>query len=565
MKRVIECVPNISEGRDKAKIKRITDIVEKVDGALLLNVDPGKATNRTVITIGGSPEDVMEAAFQLIKKASEEIDMSQHSGAHPRFGATDVCPLVPVSNVTMEECIEYARILGKRIGEELSIPVYFYENAATSSDRSNLATVRSGEYEGLKDKLSDSNWKPDHGPSAYNESVSRSGVTAVSARDFLVAYNINLNTTSTRRANSIAFDIRERGRVKREGNSLTGKIIKDNSGNPVSEPGLLKCVKGIGWFIEEYGVAQISYNLTNISVTSIHEAFDKTCERALARGIRVTGSELIGLVPKKALLEAGEYFLKKQERSLGLHEEEVLKIAVKSLGLDELAPFNVRERIIEYVLEDRLSDSSKLVDLNLKEFAHETAAESPAPGGGSISAYVGALGVSLGTMVANLSAHKRGWDDKWEYYSEWAVKGQQYKQRLTELVDEDTEAFNQIMAAFGLPKGSEAEKEARKQAISDATKGAILIPLEVMKNAADSMEVMLEMSQTGLEASISDAGVGALCARTAVRGAWLNVRINAKDLNDQSFIDDVMNEASAYMSKADELESKIIGFVEDKI
>lgn len=565
MKRVIECVPNISEGRDPAKIKRITDEVEKVEGALLLNVDPGKATNRTVITIGGSPESVVEAAFRLVKKASEEIDMSQHSGAHPRFGATDVCPLVPVSGVSMEECVEYAHILGKRIGEELSIPIYFYENAATKDDRANLATVRSGEYEGLIDKLKDSNWKPDHGPAEFSDSVAKSGVTAVSARDFLVAYNINLNTTSTRRANAIAFDVRERGRVKREGGKLTGKIMKDEDGNPISEPGLLKCVKGIGWFIEEYGVAQISYNLTNISVTSIHEAFDKTCERAEARGIRVTGSELIGLVPKNALLDAGRYFLQKQERSLGIHDDEIMKIAVKTLGLDELAPFNLRERVIEYVLADRLKSDSKLVDLDLVEFANETAAESPAPGGGSISAYVGALGVSLGTMVANLSAHKRGWDDKWEYYSEWAVKGQEYKSRLTDLVDEDTEAFNQIMAAFGLPKGSDEEKQARKAAIAEATKGAILIPLQVMKTAAESMEVMLEMAKTGLEASISDAGVGALCARTAVRGAWLNVRINAKDLNDEQFVNSTMKQAKAYLDLAENTEREIIELVEAKI
>jgi len=565
MKQIIECVPNISEGRDPEKIKRITDVVETVEGVMLLNVDPGKATNRTVITFAGEPEAVIEAAYLLVKKASEEIDMSKHSGEHPRFGATDVCPLVPVANITMEETVKYARKLGERIGNEIGIPVYFYENAATSDDRKNLATVRKREYEGLKDKLSNPNWKPDAGTEQYNDLVKRTGATAVSARDFLVAYNINLNTTSTRRANAIAFDIRERGRVKREGDSLTGKILKDEKGNPISEPGLLKAVKGIGWFIEEYGVAQISYNLINISITSIHEAFDKTCERAEARGLRVTGSELIGLVPKKALLDAGKYFLKKQERSLGIHEEEIMKIAVKSLGLDELAPFNLRERVIEYVLEDRMHSGKRLVDMDLKSFANETASESPAPGGGSIAAYVGALGVSLGTMVANLSSHKRGWDEKWEYYSNWAEKGQAYKDRLLHLVDEDTNAFNKIMEAFGLPKGSDEEKAARKQAIQDATKGAIQTPLDVMQTCVDSMEVMLEMAKTGLPASISDAGVGVLCARAGVRGAHLNVKINASGLEDKDFVKEVFAKADALSSKAEALENEIMALVEEKL
>ncbi|HAQ71850.1 MAG TPA: glutamate formimidoyltransferase [Flavobacteriales bacterium] len=565
MNKIIECVPNISEGRDPIKIKAITDVVETVEGAMLLNVDPGKATNRTVITIAGEPNAVIEAAFRLVKKASEVIDMSSHKGEHPRFGATDVCPLVPIANISMEEAIECARKLGKRIGEELEIPTYFYENAATSENRRNLATVRSGEYEGLKDKLSDSNWKPDFGSSTYSALVKKTGAIAVSARDFLVAYNINLNTTSTRRANSIAFDIRERGRAKREGDSLTGKIIKDEKGNPVNEPGLLKCVKGIGWFIEEYGVAQISYNLTNISITPIHVAFDKTCERAELRGIRVTGSELIGLVPKKALLDAGKYFLLKQERSTGVHEEEIMKIAIKSLGLDELAPFNLRERVIEYVLEDRMNSSKKLMGMTLTEFANETASESPAPGGGSTSAYVGALGVSLGTMVANLSSHKRGWDDKWEYYSEWAAKGQSYKDHLMYLVDEDTNAFTKIMDAFGLPKGNESEKTARKQAITAATKGAIQVPLSVMKTTLDSMEVMLEMAKTGLPASISDAGVGALCARTAIRGAHLNVKINAAGLNEKSYVNDLYKESDMILAKAEELENEILELVMSKI
>lgn len=564
--KIIECVPNISEGRDPQKIKAITDVVETVEGVMLLNVDPGKATNRTVITFAGEPGAVIEAAFRLVKKASELIDMSKHKGEHPRFGATDVCPLVPVSNISMEETAQYARQLGKRIGEELNIPVYFYENAASSEKRRNLAAVRSGEYEGLSEKLADPAWKPDHGPSVFDAHVQKTGATAVSARDFLIAYNVNLNTTSTRRANAIAFDIRERGRVKREGDPLTGKIVKDENGNPVNEPGLLKCVKGIGWFIEEYGIAQISYNLTNINVTPVHVAFDKTCERAEARGLRVTGSELIGLVPREALLDAGKYFLRKQNRSLGIDEDEIIRIAVKSLGLDELAPFNVRERVIEYILEDRMNEGKKpLVDMTLKRFASETASESPAPGGGSIAAYVGALGVSLGTMVANLSAHKKGWDDKWEYYSDWAEKGQQYKTKLMRLVDDDTRAFNKIMDAFGLPKKTEAEQAARKQAIQDATKGAIMVPFDTMETALESMEIMLEMAKTGLPASISDAGVGAMCARTAIRGAHLNVRINAKDLHDRQFADDILHRAAAIASKADALESEILTHVDAKL
>jgi glutamate formiminotransferase / formiminotetrahydrofolate cyclodeaminase len=545
--------------------RAITDVVETVEGVMLLNVDPGKATNRTVITFAGEPEAVIEAAFRLVKKASEVIDMSKHTGEHPRFGATDVCPLVPVANISMEETVKFAQKLGKRIGDELEIPIYFYENAATSDQRKNLSTVRSGEYEGLKDKLENPNWKPDAGSTSYNAKVERTGATAVSARDFLVAYNINLNTTSTRRANAIAFDIRERGRVKREGNPLTGKIVKDEKGNPVNEPGLLKCVKGIGWFIEEYGVAQISYNLTNISVTPIHTAFDKTCERALARGLRVTGSELIGLVPKQALIDAGKFFLDKQERSHGIHEEEIIKIAVKSLGLDELAPFNVRERVIEYILEDKMSAGSKLVEMSLTKFANETASESPAPGGGSISAYVGALGVSLGTMVANLSSHKRGWEDKWKYYSDWAAKGQVYKDELLRLVDEDTNAFNKIMDAFGLPKKTDADKAARKAAIANATKGATMVPFKVMETSLNSMEVMLEMAKTGLPASISDAGVGVLCARAAVRGAYLNVKINTKDFEDQAFVTDILAKAEAVAQKAEAMEVEIMTLVESNL
>ena len=558
---LIECVPNISEGRDPQKIKQITDVVETVEGVKLLNVDPGKATNRTVITFVGEPEPVIEAAFRLIQKASELIDMSQHKGEHPRFGATDVCPLVPIANITMDETVTYAHKLGERVGRELGIPGYFYENAATQEQRKDLAVVRKGEYEGLAEKLVDPNWAPDFGPAEFVK-AKNSGVTAISARDFLVAYNINLNTTSTRRANAIAFDVRERGRVKREGNPLTGKIVKDENGDPVSIPGLLKCVKGIGWYIEEYGVAQISYNLTNISITSIHEAFDVTCERAEKRGLRVTGSELVGLVPLNALLDAGKYFLRKQNRSLGVSEEEIIKIAIKSLGLDELAPFNPEERIIEYMIRDK---APQLIDMDLRAFANETAAESPAPGGGSISAYVGALGVSLGTMVANLSSHKRGWDDRWEEYSVWAEKGQAYKDELLRLVDEDTAAFNRIMDAFGLPKNTDEEKAARTAAIQAATRYAIDIPLKVMEVSYASMEVMKAMADSGLSASASDAGVGALCARTAVMGAGLNVRINTGSLEDKAYVEEVLAKGKALEEKANALEQAIVSVVMSKI
>jgi len=562
---LIECVPNISEGRDTAKIKAITAVVETVEGVKLLNVDPGKATNRTVITFVGAPEQVIEAAFLLIKKAAELIDMSKHSGAHPRFGATDVCPLVPIANITMEETVRFAHRLGERVGNELGIPGYFYENAAISEVRQNLAKVRSGEYEGLAQKLSNPDWRPDFGPAEFSERAQRTGCTAISARDFLVAYNINLNTTSTRRANAIAFDVRERGRAKREGNPLTGKIVKDENGEPVNIPGLLKAVKGIGWFIEEYGVAQISYNLTNINITSIHEAFDVTCQQAESRGLRVTGSELIGLVPLKALVDAGKYFLIKQSRSTGIAESEIIKIAIKSLGLDDLAPFHPRERIIEYMLEDADPGHKFLVSKTLEEFADETASESPAPGGGSIAAYVGALGVSLGAMVANLSSHKRGWDDRWEEFSNWAAKGQDYKSKLLFLVDEDTRSFNKILDAFGLPKATEADKVARKQAVQDATKYATEIPFQVLETAYASMEVMKAMAEIGLEASLSDAAVGAACARTAVISAFLNVKINAVGLDDKAFAEDILARSMAIRQKAESLEKEILDLVESKI
>ena len=563
MKQLIECVPNISEGIDKEKIRIISSTVEKIDGVKLLNVDPGKATNRTVITFIGEPKNVIEAAFLLIKKAQELIDMTQHYGEHPRMGATDVCPLVPISNISMEETVKWAHKLGERVGSELGIPVYHYEEAAQEEKRRNLANCRSGEYEGLSKKLVDPNWKPDFGPSEFNKSVEKSGATAISARDFLIAYNVNLNTTSTRRANAVAFDIREAGRIKREGNVLSGQIIKDADGNPLKIPGLFKSVKGIGWYIEEYGIAQISYNLTNINISPLHEVFDKTCERALARGMRVTGSELIGLVPKKVLIDAGKYFLKKQERSTGIHESEIIKIAIKSLGLDELAPFNPKKRIIEYMLESETKET--LINMTLTDFVNETASESPAPGGGSISAYCGAMGVSLGTMVANLSAHKRGWDDKWEKFSDWAEKGIEYQKLLLDLVDEDTNAFNKIMDAFRLPKDTEAAKEIRNNSIKNATKNAILTPFKVMENSYKSMELMKNMAEFGNPNSVTDAAVGALCARTAVMGAFLNVKINCKDYDDQNFIEDILKKGQKLLDKSCSLEKEIMKITNSKI
>jgi len=562
-KQLIECVPNISEGHDLDKIHAIANIVETVEGVKLLDIDPGAATNRTVITFVGEPGQVIEAAFKLIKKASELIDMSKHSGEHPRFGATDVCPLVPISGITLEETAKYAHKLGKRVGEELDIPVYLYEKAAQESKRVNLANCRSGEYEGLPKKLSDPNWKPDFGPTEFNKKVATTGATAISARDFLVAYNVNLNTTSTRRANAIAFDIREAGRVKREGNPITGKKVLDDLGEPVRIPGKLKAVKGIGWFIEEYGIAQISYNLTNISITSMHEAFDETCKAADERGLRVTGSELIGLIPLKAMLDAGDYFLKKQERSLGISEAEKIKIAVKSLGLDDLKPFNAEEKIIEYVLKDK--GIKQLVDLTLTDFADETAGESMAPGGGSISAYVGTLGVSLGTMVANLSAHKPGWDDRWEEFSAWAEKGQAYKNKLLALVDEDTNAFNKIIEGFRMPKGTDKEKKARAEVIEAATIYATKVPLLVMETACDSMEVMMAMAKGGLQNSLSDAGVGALCARTAVYGAYFNVRINAKDIKNRETAESLLGKAKSIFDKTIATENEMIAYINEKI
>lgn len=560
MTQLIECVPNFSEGNDLNIIKQITNEIESVEGVKLLNVDPGKATNRTVVTFVGNPEAVIEAAFLAIKKASEIIDMSKHKGEHSRMGATDVCPLIPIAGISMEETAEYAKKLGARVGKELNLAVYMYEAAQANKDRNNLSVIRGGEYEGFFKKIKLPEWKPDFGPAEHSV---KSGSTVIGARDFLVAYNVNLNTTSTRRANAIAFDVREAGRVKRDGNPVTGKIVTDEKGNPVNIPGSLKSVKAIGWFIEEYGIAQISMNLTNINITPVHIAFDEVCKKASERGIRVTGSELVGLIPLKAMLDAGKYFLEKQQRSTGVSEKELIKIAVKSLGLDELAPFNAEERIIEYLLKD--DSKSRLIKMNLVDFADETASESPAPGGGSISAYIASLGISLGTMVANLSSHKPGWDERWKEFSDWAEKGQNYKNELLKLVDEDTNAFNKIMIAFGLPKSTDDEKKARTQAIQEATRYATEIPFKVMQLAGESMEIIKKMVEIGNPNSITDAGVGALCARSAVIGAFLNVKINAKGLTDKAFASQLIAKGSVIESKTQELENEILRIINSSI
>ena len=560
-KRIIECVPNFSEGRNKEIIRQITNEIESVEGVKLLDVDPGKATNRTVVTFVGEPEHVIEAAFLAVRKASELIDMSKHTGEHPRMGATDVCPLVPVSGITMEETVEYARRLGERIGYELGIPVYCYENAAFTEERRNLASCRSGEYEGLPRKIADPKWKPDFGPAMFN---AKSGATAVGARDFLVAFNVNLNTTSVRRANAIAYDVREKGRPKRDGNPVTGKIVKDENGEPVMIPGSLKSVKAIGWYIEEYGIAQISMNLTSISVTPVHIAFDEVCRKADARGVRVTGSELVGLIPLKSMLEAGRYFLHKQKRSAGVSDEELIKIAARSMGLNDITPFKPEEKIIEYVM-NKGQTGKKLVSMSLSSFAYETAAESPAPGGGSVSAYIGALGVSLGTMVANLSAHKRGWDDRWEEFAAWAEKGVEIQKSLIRLVDEDTEAFNRILSAFSLPKKSEAEKEEREKAVQDATREAIMVPFRVMETASSAMGLIKEMVEEGNPSSVTDAGVGALAIRSAVKGAFLNVKINAKGLSDKEFSDHIIEKGALIEIETVRIEEEILEILNKKI
>ncbi|MCR9287193.1 glutamate formimidoyltransferase [Saprospiraceae bacterium] len=559
-KQLIECVPNFSEGQDMNIITQITDEIEKIEGVKLLDVDPGKATNRTVVTFVGEPEPVINAAFLAIKKASEIIDMSKHSGEHPRMGATDVCPLVPIANISMEETVKWAHKLGEMAGRELDIPFYMYEYASTKPEWTNLATIRSGEYEALADKLTKPEWKPDYGPSRFNP---QAGATAIGARDFLIAYNVNLNTTSTRRANSVAFDVREAGRVKRKGDPITGEIVKDENDNPVREPGACKSVKGIGWFIEEYGVAQISMNLTNINDTPLHIAFEEVCKSADKRGLRVTGSELVGLVPLKVMLDAGHYFLKKQQRSTGVAEEEVIKIAVKSFGLDELTPFDPQKKIIEYQLA--ADEPTPLIEMNLRDFANETASESPAPGGGSISAYVGSLGISLATMVANLSSHKRGWDDRWEEFSDWAARGQQIKDALLKMVDEDTNAFNAIISAFRLSKGTQEEKTARSKAIQAATKYAIEVPFRIMELSLASFEVTKAMAEMGNPNSVTDAGVGGLCARAAVHGAFMNVKINSADLKDKDYVAKVMKAASEMIEKADQFEAEIREIVDKRI
>jgi len=553
MDQIIECVPNFSEGRNMEVIAQITGEIEHTEGVKLLDVDPGAATNRTVVTFVGPPEPVVEAAFRAVKKAAAVIDMRKHSGEHPRFGATDVCPLVPVSGITMEETAALARKLAERIGSELDIPVYCYEQAAFSDQRRNLASVRSGEYEGLEKKLADPDWKPDFGPASFKPA---SGATAVGARDFLVAYNINLNTTSTRRANAIAFDVRERGRVKREGHPLTGKVVKDSDGKPVMIPGSLKSVKAIGWYIEEYGVAQISMNLTNISVTPIHVAFDEVCKRAEARGIRVTGSELVGLVPLRAMLEAGRYFLKKQQRSLGISDRELIKIAVKSMGLDELGPFHPEEKIIEYQLAGK--DSRPLVNMSLESFMHETASESVAPGGGSVSAYMGSLGAALGAMVANLSAHKRGWDERWEEFSEHAEEGKRIREDLLKLVDEDTRAFNAIMDAFRMPKTTDSELAQRKKAIEEATLEAIRVPFSVMEKAFSGFALAEAMVEKGNPGSVTDAGVGALALQAAIEGAWLNVRVNATEMKDHPEVGRILASGEEILNKSKDYRDKIL-------
>ncbi len=560
-KKIIECVPNFSEGRDMNIINQITEEIKTTEGVKLLDVDPGATTNRTVVTFAGEPDAVIEAAFRAVKKATELIDMSMHKGAHPRFGATDVCPLVPVANITMQEVIEYANKLGKRIGEELGIPVYLYEFAAKSEERRNLANVRAGEYEGLEKKLKDSLWQPDFGPAMF---LPKTGAIAVGARNFLVAINYNLNTTSVRRANAIAFDVREKGRPMRKGNSITGEIVKDDNGETIYIPGTLKATKAIGWFIEEYGIAQVSMNITDINVTPVHIAFDEVSEKARLRGIRVTGAEIVGLIPKSVLIDAGKYFLKKQQRSTGVSENKLIKIAIKSMGLDDLKPFDPHNKVIEFLLA-KDEPAPKLINMTMSEFADETASESPAPGGGSISAYVGALGAALATMVANLSSHKPGWDDRWEEFSNFAEEGQKIKDELVQLLEEDTNAFNKVMNAFGLPKENDEQKNIRRQAIEEATRYATEIPYRTMKTAALAIPLCKKMAEIGNPNSISDAGVGAICCLTAIEGAYLNVLINVAGLKDKSWADNILSDASHLLETAKNDVEAIYEFVLNKI
>ncbi len=559
-KQIIECVPNFSEGRNPEILQQIATTIEQIEGVVLLDMDPGKATNRTVFTFVGEPEPVIEAAFQAIKKAAELIDMATHTGAHPRMGATDVCPLIPVSGISIEDLIPYAHKLAERVGRELEIPVYCYEAAAKKPDRKNLATIRSGEYEGLPNKLKNEAWKPDFGPSTFNP---KTGATAIGVRDFLLAYNVNLNTTSERRANSIAFDVREQGRVIREGHPVTGKIVTDEQGNPMRQQGKCPGVKGIGWYIEEYGIAQVSMNITDINKSALHEVFEACCESASQRGMRVTGSELVGLVPLKVLLEAGRYFLKKQQRSVGVSDHELIHIAVKSMGLDELAPFDPNKKIIEYQLKS-IADQ-RLVNMSLIAFADETASESPAPGGGSVSAYVGALAASLNAMVANLSAAKRGWEDQYSWFSDQAEKAQALKNQLILLVDEDTRAFNAILEAFRLPKSTDEEKSQRKNAIQDATRLAIEVPFKVLQTSHAILDIAYEMVKKGNPNSISDAAVGALCARTAVYGAYLNVRINLEGFENTDFASRTLSSAQEILDDALVKEAKIIAYTIEKL
>jgi len=564
-KRIIECVPNFSEGRDITVIKSITDTIEAVEGVKLLDVDPGAATNRTVVTFVGTPEAVVEAAFNSVAKAAELIDMSKHHGAHPRMGATDVLPLIPVSGVTIEECAAMARNLAERIASELNIPTYCYEAAAYTPERKNLAVCRQGEYEALPEKMSTPGKEPDFGRRPYDAGVARTGATVVGARDFLIAVNFNLNTTSTRRANAIAFDVREKGRPAREGGKLTGKPLRDANGKPVMIPGTLKGTKAIGWYIDEYGIAQVSMNITDIQATPLHVAFDEVCRAAAARGIRVTGTEIVGLVPKRTLVDAGRYFLEKQQRSLGIPEREIVHMAVKSMGLDELKPFEPEEKVIEYMLEAGEESKKRLVDMTCSKFAETTASEAPAPGGGSVAAYMGALGAALGTMVANLSAHKPGWDDRWKEFSDCAERGQALMQRMLSLVDEDTEAFNRIMAVFAMPKGTETEKAARAEALENATLYATQVPLKTAETAAEAFPLLMEMARKGNPASASDAGVGALAARAAVRGALLNVKINAASLKNRVEAERLVSRGEAVAAVAEHDEAEIMKLVEDII
>ena len=565
IKQLIECVPNFSEGRDMGIIQQITDEIRNSAGVRLLDVDPGEATNRTVVTFVGEPDAVMEAAFRAVRKASQLIDMRQHHGAHPRSGATDVLPLVPVAGITLEECAELARKLAKRLADELEIPCYCYEAAALKPERKNLAVVRRGEYEAIPERINDPAEAPDFGARPFDEGVARTGCANVGARDFLIAVNYNLNTTSTRRANAIAFDVREKGRPAREGNPITGKVKLDENGQKIMIPGTLKGTKGIGWYIEEYGIAQVSMNITNINVTPLHVAFDEVCRCAQNRGVRVTGTEIVGLVPERTLLEAGRYFLEKQQRSTGIPKEDIIKIAIKSLGLSDLKPFNPREKVIEYLLEDENGDDKALVKMTVKGFAEETSRESPAPGGGSVAAYMGALGAALGTMVANLSSHKPGWDDRWEEFSRWADKGQALSDELLVLVDEDTRAFNKIMEAFGLPKKTDEDKRLRSEAIQAATLFATQVPLQTMQAAFGAFELCQAMAEHGNPNSVSDAGVGALAARAAVLGAGLNVKINAASLKDRETADKMIAEAEQLIAEAQKKEAEIIGIVERKI